>query len=56
MMNKINFSGLTIYKKYYTLQRDSYVLRKLFCQPTSSLLPFQIPQYALIYYLPHESG
>ena len=53
MINQIKFPELTVYNKHCTLHPDRYVLRRLFSQQTSSLLPLQVSQFALIYELPH---
>lgn len=54
MMNEIDFSGLTVYKKHCTLYMDRYVFKRLFYLQKSSLLPVRISKYMLIYDLPHE--
>ena len=53
MMDELNQSELTAYKKQCILHRDSYVFIGLFCLQTISLLPLEISclapilQYAL---------
>jgi len=54
MMNTIDLSGLTVYKKHCALHMDSHVFNRLFCQKTSGLLLLKISQYALIYNLLYE--
>ena len=54
MINEIESSELTVYKKHCTLYRNRNVLRRLCCQQTSSILTLQLSQYALIYNLLHQ--
>jgi len=54
MINKIDFSELTAYKKHCIVHRDRYVLSRLFYQQNNVSLRVEILQYVFTYTLLHQ--